>query len=375
MPVDRGGGFGLIGGRLRQGEVSAMTSTKTNPGNYFEDFRFGQVITHATPRTVTVGDVALYTSLYGTRFAVQSSDAFAKRIGYPRAPLDDLLTFHVVFGKTTPDISLNAIANLGYANCRFLKPAYPGDTLSSVSEVIGLKENSNRETGTVYVRSTGRNQDGDIVLEYVRWVMVRKRDKQSPAPEPIVPKLAERVDPALIGAAVPPLEIARYDYALAGSPYRWKDYEVGEKIDHVDGMTLEEAEHQIATRLYQNTAKVHFNQHTEAKGRFGKRIVYGGVVISLARALSFNGLANAFHLAAINGGRHVAPCFAGDTVYAWSEVLEKVELRDRSDVGAMRIRLVAVKDMDCSSFPLKKDDGQYADGVLLDLDAWVLLPR
>jgi 2-methylfumaryl-CoA hydratase len=352
-----------------------MTSTKTNPGNFFEDFRFGQEIIHATPRTVTVGDVALYTSLYGTRFAVQSSDAFAKAIGYPRAPLDDLLTFHVVFGKTTPDISLNAIANLGYANCRFLQPAYPGDTLSSVSEVIGLKENSNRETGTVYVRSTGRNQDGDVVLEYVRWVMVRKRDKDSPAPEAIVPNLAQRVDPAEIGSGVPPLAIAHYDYALSGSPYRWGDYEVGEKIDHVDGMTLEEAEHQIATRLYQNTAKVHFNQHTEAKGRFGKRIVYGGVVISLARALSFNGLANAFHLAAINGGRHVAPCFAGDTVYAWSEILEKAELKGRADVGALRIRLVAVKDQDCAGFPLKKEDGQYADGVLLDLDAWVLLPR
>jgi 2-methylfumaryl-CoA hydratase len=352
-----------------------MTSAKTNPGNYFEDFRFGQVITHATPRTVTVGDVALYTSLYGTRFAVQSSDAFARAIGYERSPLDDLLTFHVVFGKTTPDISLNAIANLGYANCRFLKPAFPGDTLSSVSEVIGLKENSNGETGTVYVRSTGRNQDGDKVLEYVRWVMVRKRDKASPAPEAIVPNLAQRVDPAEIGSGVPPLAISRYDYALAGSPNRWGDYEVGEKIDHVDGMTLEEAEHQIATRLYQNTAKVHFNQHTEAEGRFGKRIVYGGVVISLARALSFNGLANAFHLAAINGGRHVAPCFAGDTVYAWSEILEKAELPGRADVGALRIRLVAVKDMDCSGFPLKKDDGQYADGVLLDLDAWVLLPR
>ena len=120
---------------------------------------------------------------------MQSSDAFAKAIGYPRSPLDDLLTFHVVFGKTTPDISLNAIANLGYANCRFLKPVYPGDTLSSVSEVIGLKENSNRETGTVYVRSTGRNQNGEVVLEYVRWVMVRKRDKDAPAPEAVVPKL------------------------------------------------------------------------------------------------------------------------------------------------------------------------------------------
>jgi 2-methylfumaryl-CoA hydratase len=352
-----------------------MTSTKTNPGNFFEDFRFGQVITHATPRTVTVGDAALYTSLYGTRFAVQSSDAFAKAIGYPRSPLDDLLTFHVVFGKTTPDISLNAIANLGYANCRFLKPAFPGDTLSSTSEVIGLKENSNRETGTVYVRSTGRNQSGEVVLDYVRWVMVRKRDKEAPAPEAVVPTLPERVDPSEIGGAVPRLDIKGYDFALSGSPYRWGDYEVGEKIDHVDGMTLEEAEHQIATRLYQNTAKVHFNQHTEAKGRFGKRIVYGGVVISLARALSFNGLANAFHLAAINGGRHVSPCFAGDTVYAWSEVLEKAELKGRSDLGALRIRLVAVKNQDCAAFPLKTADGQYADGVLLDLDAWVLLPR
>ena len=352
-----------------------MTSTKTNPGNFFEDFRFGQTIVHATPRTVTVGDAALYTSLYGTRFAVQSSDAIAKAIGYPLSPLDDLLTFHVVFGKTTPDISLNAIANLGYANCRFLKPAYPGDTLSSVSEVIGVKENSNRETGTVYVRSTGRNQKGEVVLEYVRWVMVRKRDKDAPAPEAVVPELPARVDPASLGSAVPKLDIGKYDFALAGSPYRWGDYEVGEKIDHVDGMTLEEAEHQIATRLYQNTAKVHFNQHTEAKGRFGKRIVYGGVVISLARALSFNGLNNAFHLAAINGGRRVSPCFAGDTVYAWSEILEKAELPGRKDVGALRIRLVAVKNQDCAAFPLKKADGQYDESVLLDLDAWVLLPR
>lgn len=349
--------------------------TKTNPGNYFEDYRVGQILNHATPRTLTEGDVALYTSLYGPRFAVQSSDQFARAIGYPRSPVDDLLLFHVVFGKTVPDISLNAIANLGYAAGRFLKPAYPGDTLSTVSEVIGLKENSNKETGTVYVRSTGRNQKGEVVLEYVRWVMVRKRDKNAPAPEAVVPKLPDRVDPAEIGMSVPALDIAAYDYALAGAPYKWGDYEVGEKIDHVDGMTIEEAEHAMATRLYQNTAKVHFNQHTESKGRFGKRIIYGGVTISLARALSFNGLNNAFHIAAINGGRHVAPLFAGDTVYAWSEILEKVELPGRKDVGALRTRLVAVKNQDCSTFPFKNDKGEYVDGVMLDLDIWLVLPR
>ena len=140
-------------------------------------------------------------------------------------------------------------------------------------------------------------------------------------------------------------------------------------------MTLEEAEHQIATRLYQNTAKVHFNQHEQAQGQFKRRLVYGGVVISLARALSFNGLANAFHIAAINGGRHVAPCFAGDTIYAWSEVLETAEIANRRDIGALRVRLVAVKNRACADFPLRNAAGEYAEGVILDLDLWLVLPR
>ncbi len=352
-----------------------MASGKTTGGNFFEDFQLGQIIHHATPRTLTEGDVAVYASLYGARFAVQSSDMFARAIGYPRAPIDDLLVFHTVFGKTVPDISLNAVANLGYADCRFLAPVYPGDTLSADSEVIGLKENSNRETGVVYVRSTGQNQDGETVLEYVRWVMLRKRDKASPAPEPHIPDLPECVAPDALGHALPQLARSDYDTQLAGSPFLWADYAVGERIDHSDGVTIEEAEHQLATRLYQNTARVHFNQHTESAGRFGRRLVYGGVVISMARALSFNGLANAYHLAAINGGRHVAPCFAGDTIYAWSEVLDKAELPHRSDLGALRIRLVALKNRAAADFPYKTESGTYEDGVVLDLDAWVLMPR
>src|ERR1041385_8356404 len=151
--------------------------TKTTPDNFLEDFRLGQTIRHATPRTITPGDVALYNALFGARFAPQSSDPFAYAIGYPSSPVDDLLVFHIVFGKTVPDISLNAVANLGYADCRFLKPVYPGDTLNAVSDVIGLKENSNRKTGIVYVRSRGFDQNGKTVLDYARWVMVRKRDE------------------------------------------------------------------------------------------------------------------------------------------------------------------------------------------------------
>jgi 2-methylfumaryl-CoA hydratase len=354
--------------------TTTAAMTKTSTGNFFEDFRVGQTIRHATPRTVTTGDVALYNGLFGARFAVQSSDAFAAAIGYPRAPIDDLLVFHVVFGKTVPDISLNAVANLGYANCRFLEPVYPGDTLNAVSEVIGVRENSNRKTGIVFVRSTGFKQDGTQVLEYVRWVMVRKRDEKAPAPAGHVPRLPTALEANLLGNACPPIKIEAYDFILAGSPYRFGDYAIGDKIDHVDGVTVEEAEHQIATRLYQNTARIHFNQFVESKGRFGRRLIYGGHAISLARALTCNGLANAFHIAAINGGRHVAPLFAGNTVFAWSEILGKSELPGRKDVGALRLRTVAAKDKPCADFPLKT--GEEDDpAVILDLDYWVLIPR
>jgi len=344
--------------------------TKTNPGNFFEDYRLGQHLAHATPRTISVGDRTLYGALYPNRFALHSSDEFARASGLPASPLDDLAAFHIVFGKTVPDISLNAVANLGYAEGRFLAPVWPGDTLSAASEVIGLKENSNGKTGIVWVRSRGMNQRGETVIEFCRWVMVRKRDAGAPAPDADVPDLADAVAP---GDLVVPesLDFSVYDAALAGSPHFWEDYAPGEKIDHVDGQMLEEAEHMMATRLWQNTARVHF----DPAARGGEpRLIYGGHIISMARALSFNGLGNAQLIAAINGGSHAAPCFAGDTVYAWSEVLDKAETATPS-VGALRLRLVAVKNAPAGAMTLRGDDGKYSPGVVLDLDYWALMPR
>ncbi|MEO9781190.1 MAG: MaoC family dehydratase [Sedimentitalea sp.] len=342
-------------------------ATKTNSGRFFEDYVVGDVLNHPVPRTVKMGERALYHMLYPARHALHSSDQFAQGCGLPFSPLDDLVAFHVVFGKTVPDVSLNAVANLGYAEGRWLRPVWPGDTLRSVSEVIGVKQNSNGKTGVVYVRTTGMNQHDETVLEYVRWVMVRKRDVDAPAPAPIVPDLAKVVAPTDL--VVPKgLDFTDYDFALAGEPHRWGDYEVGEQIDHVDGVTIEEAEHMMATRLWQNTAKVHFDVNARPDG---SRLIYGGHVISMARALSFNGLANAQMLVGLNAGAHANPCLSGDTVYAWSEVLEKAETASPS-VGAIRLRLVATKGH--APFVLRGEDGKYRPEVLLDLDYWALIP-
>ncbi|QDL93570.1 MaoC family dehydratase [Paroceanicella profunda] len=324
---------------------------------------------HAVPRTVGPGERALYTALYPSRFALYSSDVFARACGLPASPLEDLAAFHVVFGKSVPDVSLNAVANLGYAEGRFLAPVWPGDTLATSSEVIGLKQNSNGKSGVVWVRSTGVNQHGAAVMSYVRWVMVRKRAPDAPAPETVVPELAGAV--AAEDLVLPPgLDFTGYDFAAAGSPHAWEDYAIGERIDHVDGVTVEEAEHMMATRLWQNTAKVHFNATFREDGR---RLIYGGHVISLARALSYNGLGNAQIIAAINAGSHANPCFAGTTVRAWSEVLDKAETA-APGVGALRLRLVATRAQS-AGFALRDTDGRYLPEVLLDLDIWALMPR
>ena len=340
---------------------------KTNPGRFFEDYALGQVIEHAVPRTVGAGERALYHALYPARHALYSSDEFARGCGLPQSPLDDLAAFHVVFGKTVPDVSLNAVANLGYAEGRWLAPVYPGDTLSSSSEVIGLKENSNGKTGVVYVRTGGTNQHGTVVMDYVRWVMVRKNNLDAPAPAPVVPQLKPVLDVADL--AIPQgLDFSAYNFAQSGEPHRWGDYQIGEQIDHVDGVTIEEAEHMMATRLWQNTAKVHFDATFRPDGQ---RLIYGGHVISMARALSFNGLANAQMIVGLNAGAHANPCFSGLTVKAWSEVLDKAPT-SAPGVGAIRLRLVATKGG--APFQLRGDDGKYLPEVLLDLDYWALMP-
>lgn len=340
---------------------------KTNPGFFFEDYNIGQRLDHAVPRTVSGGERALYHGLYPARHAIYSSDEFARSCGLSASPIDDLVAFHVVFGKSVPDISLNAVANLGYGEGRWHVPVMPGDTLTASSEVIGLKQNSNGKTGVVWVRTKGRNQRNEIVLSYVRWVMVRKRDEGAKAPDTVIPDLAPAIDATDL--VLPQgLSFENYNFDQAGEPHRWADYDIGEVIDHVDGVTVSEAEHMMATRLWQNTAKVHFDVNSRPDGR---RLIYGGHVISMARALSFNGLANGQMIVGLNAGAHTNPCFAGDTIYAWSEVLEKAETRDPS-VGAMRMRLVATKG---DAGILKGDDGKYHPDVYLDLDYWVLIPR
>jgi 2-methylfumaryl-CoA hydratase len=348
---------------------------KPRPGRFFEDFRLGTRIVHPIPRTLTDGDCALYIALTGSRALVSSAGPAARALGYRDRPIDELLVFHVAFGKTVPDVSLNAVANLGYADVRFLAPCYPGDTLCAESEVIGLRENSSRRSGIVYVRSSAFNQSGDAVLTWVRWVMVNKRSDDAAAPAPTAPALPEVVP---VERLVVPggLRAADFDTALTGSTDLWDEYEAGERIDHPSGMTIDESDHMLATRLYQNNARVHFDALAMRKSAFGRRLVYGGHVISVCRALAHDGLENALAIAAINGGSHLNPTFAGDTLYAVTEVREKWRLPGREDLGALRLRLLGLKNLPPTGLDATPERGGAPHpNVVLDLDYTVFMPR
>ena len=347
-------------------------------GNFFEGFRIGQVLRHATPRTITDGECALYIALTGARHIVHCAQPVAQALGYRDRTVDDLLAFHIAFGKTVPDISVNAIANLGYAEVRFLNPVYPGDTLSTNSTVIGLKENSNGKAGVVYVRSVSTNQNQEPVLSWVRWVMVHKHNLDAPAPVTVVPDLPEVVTVQQL--AIPDfLDARQFETAVTGGQRLWNDYAVGERINHPAGMTVDDSDHTLATRLYQNNARLHFDALMMKDTPFGRRLMYGGHVISICRALSYEGLENVLSIAAINAGTHSNPSFGGDTFYAWSEVLEKWELPGRSDLGALRLRLVGLRNLTADALAtthITQDGKQtYHANVVLDLDYTVLMPR
>ena len=353
-----------------------MMSTVT--GNYFEHFKLGQVIHHATPRTITDGECALYIALTGARQPLHCATPVAQSLGYRDKPVDDLLAFHIAFAKTVPDISVNAVANLGYADVRFLRPVYVGDTLNTISTVIGLKQNSNGKSGVVYVRSESRNQHGEVVLNWVRWVMVHKHDLNAPAPEPVVPELPGFV--AVKQLAIPRfLQASQLALHVTGSSRLWNDYQAGERIVHPAGMTVDDSDHTLATKLYQNNARLHFDALMMKDSPFGKRLMYGGHVISVCRALSYDGLENALSIVAINGGTHCHPSFGGDTFYAVTEVLEKWELPGRPDLGALRLRLLGLKNLpgsELASAHVNTDGKQaYHPNVVLDLDYTVLMPR
>jgi 2-methylfumaryl-CoA hydratase len=320
-----------------------MATIKKPKGNFLEDFSAGQVFRHKVGKTVTEGLFNAFTEYDMTTNPLHKNRRYAEQYGFRGLVVPPGLVMNVVFSQSVEDISENARANLEYVNMRFGTPVYIGDTIEVTSIVLGIKPSSREpDRGVVHVQTTGRNQHDDVVLTYERKVQVWKRDEAAPVREASIGD---------VPAVACELHLPAYDSSrrygtlahLTSPDTYFEDFTPGDRIEHSRGRVVT-AEHVAWTAMLDNTSQAHCNQylidqHPE-KYLGGQLIVYGGIPFNLCLGLSCPDVAdNALADLIYPSGRHTAPLFAGDTVFASTEIRAKRDYPERVDLGIVATTL------------------------------------
>lgn len=315
-----------------------MAVIRKKTGNFLEDFRIGQVLRHKVGKTVTEGLVNAFTEFSMTTNPLHKNRRYAQVYGFRDMLLPPGLVMAVVFSQSVEDISENARANLEYVDMRFGVPVYVGDTIESTSLVLGVTPSGRDPSlGVVHVQTTGRNQHDEVVLTYERKVQVWKLDRDAE-----VAKASADAPPVPCTLTLPAYDPATPYRALrhlSNSDTYFEDFTVGDTIEHSRGRTMT-AEHIALTAMLDNTSQVHCNQHMidQNPERFvgGQLIIFGGIPFQLCLGLSSPDVAdNSLGDIAYKTGRHSAPLFAGDTVFASTEVTGRREFASRPDLGIL----------------------------------------
>src|SRR5690349_22297359 len=145
-------------------------------GRFFEDFEVGDVYQHPLGRTVTTTDNIWFTLLTQNTASIHFDQHYAAQTEFGKPLVDSTFTLALVTGQSVTDISQNVFANLGWDEVRLPNPVFEGDTIYSQSEVLEKRESNSRpNVGIVTVKTSGYNQEGKIVIEYKRTVMIYKR--------------------------------------------------------------------------------------------------------------------------------------------------------------------------------------------------------
>lgn len=151
-----------------------------NIGNYFEDFKVGEIVHHSLSKTIFESDNNLFSLLTMNYHPVHTNADYASKQQHGKILVVGTLVFSLVVGLTVPDISGKAIANLEYEKIEHLAPSFVGDTLYARTEILETRESkSKRDRGIVYVETTGYNQDGVDVIRFRRHVLVKRNPEEA----------------------------------------------------------------------------------------------------------------------------------------------------------------------------------------------------
>jgi len=323
-----------------------MALIRKRTGNFLEDFRLGQVFRHRGGRTLTSGLIAHFTDFSFTANPLHRNAELARLYGYADIPVPPGLVMAAAFSQSVEDISENARANLEYSDVRFGAVVYPGDTLETESTVLGVRGSKSRpDLGVVHVQSVARNQRGQAALAYERKVQVFRADESARLDEGEVPAPAVAVELEL-----PPHRreagYARKAYLSAADTY-FEDFSPGDVLEHARGRTLTD-EHIALTGMLDNTAQVHCNRtlidRDPERYLGGQLVVYGGIPFALALGLSSRDVAdNSLGDLGYRSGRHTAPMFSGDTLFATTEIAARRDCPGRPDLGVLGVILRGYK--------------------------------
>jgi 2-methylfumaryl-CoA hydratase len=351
-------------------------------GNFLEDFEPGQVFRHKGGKTVTEGLFSTFTEFAMTSNPLAKNLRYARTYGYKGMPLPPGVTMLVAFSQTVEDVSENARANLEYIDMRFGAPVYVGDTIEVETRVLGVRPSSSRPNlGIVHVQSTARKNigslDESIVMTWQRKVQVYKRDEDADLH-------AGEIEPDRIECDlwIPDYEPERDYKALAhlsGPDSYFEDFEPGTRIEHSRGRTMTD-EHIHLTAILDNTSQVHCNQHmidlNPKQYVGGQLIIFGGIPFVLCLGLSSPDVGdNALGDIAYATGRHTAPLFAGDTVFAATEILGKRDLDGRPDLGIVDCRLLGHKFVRAEGEEHEEAPAGWKKVPIFELDRAVAVKR
>ncbi|NRA03336.1 MAG: MaoC family dehydratase [Myxococcales bacterium] len=319
-----------------------MALIRKKSGNYLEDFRVGQVFRHKGGRTITAGLHAHFTDFSMTTNPLHKNLRYALVYGFEDMLVPPGLVMAVAFSQTVEDVSENARANLEYIDMRFGAPVYIGDTIEVETTVLGVRGSSrNRDRGVVHVQSLARKQAGDLVLAYQRKVQVFKSDARAELQEGEIEPHRVEISP-LLPAYDPSAGYAELAHLTNEDTY-FEDYTPGDTYEHARGRTVTE-EHIFLTGMLDNTSQVHCNQTMIDRDpdRFlgGRLVIYGGIPFALCLGLSCADIGdNSLSDIVYSTGRHTAPIFAGDTVFASTEIRGRRDYPGRDDLGILEVTL------------------------------------
>jgi 2-methylfumaryl-CoA hydratase len=330
--------------------VTELRTIHKLTGNFLEDFRPGQVFRHKGGKTLTEGLFTTFTEFAMTSNPLAKNARYARAYGFRGLACPPGLTMLIAFSQTVEDISENARANLEYIDMRFGAPVYVGDTIEVETKVLNVRPSSSRPNlGIVHVQSTARKNIGEsdeaVVMTWQRKVQVYKRNDDAELhPGEVEP---DAVDCELWLPKYDPSADYKSMAHLSSPDSYFEDFEVGTRIEHSRGRTMT-SEHIHLTAVLDNTSQVHCNQfmidQNPAQYVGGQLIIFGGIPFTLCLGLSSPDVGdNTLGDVVYPTGRHTAPLFAGDTVFAATEITGKDDYPGREDLGLLSARLLGHK--------------------------------